>query len=365
MKKAVSFLLTTLLVVIAIFSYSKASFAADNKQGILKNYSSGSVVIGVDGKNLTLTIDKATKFTQKGIPTTLEEGAHKGIKVSYRANGSKLLEMDFGEIGEQQQGVMELNTVYTRSMTSDTNTNVSFANSKKEEIGEEEDTVYGYDPSERSKVTIGSVSVIFDTLKVTLNGKELKVVNSDGKLDPATKGDEVQLVVDPDDADRLYLQFENELTEDATKTQEDIEKILSISYKKKLFKLTTSEIFKYSVDEDVYVEINGKENTLQKALNRSNYAYLILSPNNTIIYIDSFYKDLECSIKSVNGTSLVIGVTAKGKTPFTDTLVISPALTVTAASGEALNLSDIKSGDTVLVTVDPYESYKVTNIIKK
>jgi hypothetical protein len=204
-----------------------------------------------------------------------------------------------------------------------------------------------------------------ETLKVVLNGKELKVVKEDGKLDPATKGDEVQIVKDPDDNDILYLQFEADLTEDATLGQTDIEKILQVTYKKKIFKLTTAEIFKYCVDEDVYVEVNGKESTLPKALNRSSYAYLVLSPLGNIIYIDSFYKDLECSVKSISGGTLNISVAAKGRTPFTDTLKISEAVTVQAEKGDALAVSDIKAGDTILVTVDPYESYKVISIIKK
>lgn len=365
MKKLIAFVITTIMVLGIAYSAIAATPAVVSKTGIVKGFTETSVTLGLSGVNTTYKIEKDTKVTLSSIPTPIMDAAHKGAKANIKLSGTKLLEIDFGEIGEQQQGAMELNTTYTRSMTSDTNTDVTFANSKKEEIGEEEDNVFGYDPSERNKVTIGSVAIIPETLKVVLNGKELKVVKEDGKLDPATKGDEVQIIKDAEDNDRLYLQFETDLTEDATLGQEDIEKILSVTYKKKIFKITTAEIFKYCVDEDVYVEVNGKESTLPKALNRSNYAYLVLSPLGNIIYIDSFYKDLQCTVKSISGDTLNISVNAKGRTPFTDSLKISPAVTVQAEKGDSLSLSDIKTDDTILVTVDPYEDYKVVDIIKK
>ncbi len=365
MKKVISFVIATIMILGMAYSAIAATPAAVTKTGIVKGFTEAAVTLGIGGVNITYKIEKNTKITLSTIPTPIMEAAKKGAKANITLSGTKLIAIDFGEIGEQQQGAMELTTTYTRSMTSDTNTDVTFKNSTKEEIGEEEDSVFGYDPSERNKVTIGSVAIIPETLKVVLNGKELKVVKEDGKLDPTTKGDEVQIIKDPDDNNRLYLQFEADLTEDATLGQEDIEKILSVTYKKKIFKLTTAEIFKYSVDEDVYVEVNGKESTLPKALNRSSYAYLVLSPLGNIIYIDSFYKDLESSVKSISGDTLNIGVAAKGRTPFTDTLKISEAVTVQAEKGDALEMSDIKAGDTILVTVDPYEDYKVISIIKK
>lgn len=365
MKKVISFIISTIMILAMAYSAIAAAPAVVSKTGIVKGFTEASVTLGIDGVNTIYKIEKDTKVTLSTIPTPIMEAAKKGVKANIKLSGTKLLEIDFGEIGEQQQGAMELTTTYTRVMTSDTNTEVTFANSKKEEAGEEEDNVFGYDPSERNKVTIGSVAVIPETLKVVLNGKELKVVKEDGKLDSTTKGDEVQIVKDSDDNDRLYLQFEVDLTEDATLVQEDIEKILTVTYKKKIFKITTNEIFKYCVDENVYVEVNGKESTLPKALNRSTYAYLVLSPLGNIIYIDSFYKDLQCTVKSISGDTLNISVAAKGRTPFTDTLKISEALTVQAEKGDALSLSDIKAGDTILVTVDPYENYKVIDIIKK
>lgn len=365
MKKVISFIVTTVMVLGLAYSAIAAAPAVTSKTGIVKGFTGTSVTLGVDGVNSTYKIEKDTKVTLSGTPATIMEAAKKGVKANIKLSGTKLLEIDFGEIGEQNQGVVELTTTYTREMSSDTNTEVTFANSKKEEVGEEEDTVFAYDPTVRNSVSIGSVQIIPEALKVVLNGKELKVVKEDGTFDAAVKGDEVQIFIDHEDSDEVYLKFENDLTDDAALTQEDIEKILSVTYKKKIFKITTSEILKYCVDEDVYVEVNGKESTLPKALNRCTYSYLTLSPLGNIIYLDAFYKDMECTVKSISGYTLNISVNAKGKTPFTDSLKISSVVNVSTAKGDALSISDIKANDTILVSVDPYEGYKVISIIKK
>lgn len=364
MKKLAS-LVMTLALILGMVGTALAAQSPNtvNKIGIVKGFTETSVTLGIDGKNYTYTIDKTTKVLLNDVVSTIKDAANKGVKAKIKLSGNKLVEINFNEIGEQQQGALEITATYPREMTTDTNTDVTFANSDKKEIGEEEDNVFGYLDSKT--VTIGAVSVVPGTLKVVLNGKELKVIEGSAKFDAAVAGDEVQMVTDETDKSRTNLSFEAPITDNTTAIQEDIEKILSVSYKKKIYSITTSEIFKYCVDEDVYSEINGKEATLPKVLNRSTYAYIVMNPNGSIIYINSFYKDLQCTVDKIESGKITISVNAKGRTPFTDTLIVSPAVTVIDEKGNEMALGDLTASDTIMLNVDPYDNYRVISITRK
>lgn len=343
------------------------AYAADasRQTGIVKAFSEKSITIDVNGKAATYTIGADTKILLNDQPATLATAANKGTKVSFVTKGNAATELNFSEIGEQQQGFMNLAVLYPREMMTDTSTELAYspqvtASATKTAVGEEADSSYVL--RDTKTVDIGPVELIPDSLKVVLDGKALKVIYDEKTdFDKTVEGDEVKISYDTEDEDQIVLNFEKDFTASAATTQEDIEKILKIDYKKKIFKVDITELYKFIPDENVVVELNGKEVTLQKAINRSNFAYYILNPEGRVIYINSFYQELECTIDSIKGDTIAISVNTGGKAPFSDTLKLSSALSI---NGGALSINDLKAKDKIKLTVDPYNGYQVVEITK-
>lgn len=363
MKKLLVLLLTlTLVLGMNIPAYA----AGENlQQGITKDFSETSITIIVDGKDTAYTISKATVVLLNDLPSTLTDAAYKGTKVTFKASGNAVTELNFAEIGEQHQGLMNVAVTYPREMMTDTSTELYYnkkitAQATKEEAGEESDNSFAF--RDNKTVDLGAVELIPNSLKVSVDGKELKVIYDEKtEFENTVVGDEVKISYDTEDENQVVLNFEKEFTADTAATQADAEKIIKVDYKKKIFKVYIEELYKFILDEDVYVELNGIETTLVKAMNRATYAYYVLNPQGRIIYINSFYQELECAIDSINGDTISISVNSDARTPFKDTLKLSPSLSI---NGGSLSVNDLKAGDIIKLTVDPYSGYQVTSIAK-
>ena len=357
MKKTLSFLIIAALILCTMIPVAAAE---ETVEGVVKDFSGNSITIAADGKILTYSIDSNTKILLNGMPSILSNAAYKGVKVQFKASGQKAAELNFSEIGDQHQGYMTMAVIYPREMITDTNTDLYYSpaisTASKTETGVEDESIYTVRDSKT--IDLGSIDLVKDSLKVVLNGKELKLIYDEAvQFDKSADNDEVKISYDTESENELLLNFEKEIS---GKT-EDIEKILKINYKKKMYKISVKELYNFILDENVHVELNGVETSVPKAMNRSTYAYYILNPEGRIIYINSFYQDLECVIDSINGNKISISVNISDRTPFKDTVELSPSVSI---NGGALSVNDLKVKDAIKLTIDPYDAYRVTSIVK-
>lgn len=357
MKKTLSFLIIAALVLCTMIPVAAAAGPAE---GVVKDFSGNSITIAADGKIFTYSIDSSTKILLNSAPSSLSVAAYKGVTVQFKASGQKATELNFADIGDQHQGYMNMAVIYPREMITDTNTDLYYSpktsTASKTEIGVEDETIYTVRDSKT--IDLGSIDIIKDSLKVVLNSKELKVLYDEAaQFDKSADNDEVKISYDTENENELLLNFEKEINEKA----EEIEKILKINYRKKIYKISVTELYNFNLDENVHIELNGIETSLPKAMNRSNYAYYVLNLEGKIIYINSFYQDLECVIDSIQDNKISISVNTSGKTPFKDTLALSPSVSI---NGGALTIKDLKVKDAIKLTVDPYDAYRVTSIVK-
>lgn len=383
MKKFLSVLVTTALVmsltsnVFGAQKPAKAAVKAGHKAqaiavqkgtGVVKAFSDSSVTLGVAGKNSTFKLDKSTKITLGGEVATLDQAGNKGVKAAFVTAKGKLISIDFSNIGDQGQGTIGTTSTYVRTVDTDSSlpaaANTATSTGVKTENGKVTDTLFAYGEDGNDVVALGTFDVIPGSLKVVLNGTELKVIDATAKFDPSVVGDEVQLYNDPDDQNMAKLKFEKPLLTSDTATNDDAQKILSVTYDKKMYKITTTDVLPVNVDESVYSELNGKEVSLATALNRGTFAYYILSPNATIIYVNAFYKSLACTVDNVKGNLVTFSVKIKGKTPFTDTLKVTDITNIHDVKGAPIKLSDIKAKDSITISVDPDNGYSVIDITK-
>lgn len=372
MKKAVSLLLAAALVLGNGFSVSAAvkTKAVQPKavkpvmkevsgEGVIKAFDEKSITLIVGGKSVTYTVDDGTK-----VHFMEEEAYHldvvkKGLKVQFKALGDRLTHMEVPDEGLQSQGVLGLHISDTRENITDSPI-VPAASPVlavvHKEAGEETDTSYVY--KDTKTLNIGDVVIVPDSLSVSLNGKQLKVIEGKTEFDKSVEGDEVKLVLNK----TFYsLEFEKPFAEKAP-TQEELEKMLKVTYRKKIFYLTTTEITNFPINEDVYVELNGQETSFIKALNRGTYAFIRTNLDGEIIYIDAFYKDLVCRVDKIEYDKITFSVVRNEKTAFTDTLRIAYSATIRDEKGASLDYTKIQPGTMIKISVDPYENYKIIDI---
>lgn len=365
------------------------------KTGVIKDFSDSYVIVNQDGKTVGYVIAKDADIEQIGNPIEFTEVAMKGLKITYKVllinnEPAYITYMDIPVPGLEGEGYLSLgiNSLYINKARlliggyvpfniclNNIRTNITdsslAANSTTENLdkdsgaispvvvkvdvsGEEEDS--SYVQKTETRLNIGDVNIVNGSVKVVLNNKELKVIYNNSEFDAKDKADEVKLMKDKT---FYYLLFEAPLPE------ENLEDVLEITYKKMLYTVSTSELTTYNVDDDVYVELNGEEVTLAKALNRGTYAFVTTNSMSEIIYINAFYRNLEAEITEINGNEITINGYKFGKPAFEDKLIISDDVEVIDSKGESFTFDNIKVGDIVKLTVDPELEYQVILIEKK
>lgn len=406
-------LLSLLLVLVMAFGLTISASAANKapviteveKTGVLKNFNEKSILVNEDGKSLGYAVDASTKVYQLGNIVNLMDVAKKGLKITYKVKHldgkatNILTYIDVAAPGLEGEGFLTLpvSSIATDLMKLTAGGNVGFnvclnnirgnvtdsslakpTDLKAEgaiitdaagninmtivdvkDLEPEADTAYQYDDTKN--INLGDISIVKDSLQITVNGKKLIVIDGAAAFDSKDPADEVKLVL----TKTFYsLEFEAAIAEKEPSTQEELDKILSISYTKKMYKIITSEMTAYRLNEDIYAELNGKEATLAKALNRGNYAFVLTNVDGELIYINAFYRDLECEVVSKAGNSITIKVSKPGMTTYTDKIEMSSDILITNAQDEEIAVSSISAGDKIVLTTDPEQGYKVVKIVK-
>lgn len=373
MKKVVTLLLIAVLIMGLAIPVSAA--ATGEKQGVIKAFNEKSITLGVGGKNYTYTIDSKTVVMRIDQEVDFMDVARKGIKVNFKNSGSKLTYISIPNIGAELQGnakiaVSDLRINVTDSalaadsyagLTDSTTNEVTQTTvTKVKETGYITATDYVYD--DETNLTLGDLKLDTASVKVTLNGKALKVIDGTKEFDATTVGDEVKLVL----TKTLYtMVFEKAITDNAEASLEDIEKILKVSYKKMMYEVATTETNLLPVDVEGLIELNGKETTLARATTMGNYWFVRTNPEGAVIHADAFFRDAEAVITSISKSTIKVNILKNGKVLGSETLTLSPVATIQAANGSVIAAKDLKVNNKVLITTEPAEGYQITFIKKK
>lgn len=413
MKKLLSLLLAivmTLGLTVSVSAATKVTKKAPvitevSKTGVIKGFNEKSVLVNENGRSVGYTFDQNIKIVQLGNECDVMETAKKGLVVDYKVKyidgkpTNLITFMDIAAPGLEGEGflTMAVNNLSSDlvKLTSGSNVpfnialnnvranitdsslaastdltivdaikpdaagNISMTIVDVKEVEPNEDSAYQY--ADTKKVNLGDINIVKDSVVVKVNDKQLKVIEGAATFDPANNADEVKLVL----TKTFYsLEFEAAYAEKKPATQEEFDKILNISYKVKNYKVITSEVTTYEVNDDIYSELNGKEATLTKALNRGNYAFVLTNGLGQLIYLNTFYRDLSCEVVSKSGDKLTIKVSKPGKIPYTETLTLSPDVLAINALEEEVQLSAINAGDKIVLTTDPEQQYQVVKIVK-
>lgn len=367
MKKVVSLFIMAVLIMEMVISVNAAPKV---NTGVLKNFSEKFITLSVNGKEVTYTIDANTKVYKNDELVNIMEVARKGMTVEFKFSGKKATEIKVPNYGFENSGVLSFNLIDRRENTTDSSqksreskndmkeTRVTF-----EEIGEEESNRIAY-WGELNKIVLGNITLVPDTLKVVLNGSALKVIDAKAEFDSKVVGDEVKLVTQADDPTALELLFEKNFSEDTGITQEKIQEFLSVTYKVKLYKQITTDIYNFPISENVVVDLNGKPSTLIKALNWSTSSYITTNTDGEVIYIDAVFDNFKGIVDSVKNGKISVSAVRNNKVVFTDTLELSQGVTVYATDGSVIDISALKAKDEIKLSVNPFDAYKV-NVIEK
>ena len=373
MRKIISLLLIcTLLIAMAI---PVAAAVTADKQGVIKAFSAKSITLSVAGKNYTYTIDAKTVVKRIDQDVDFMDVARKGIMVNFKNSGSKLTYINIPNIGAEMQGIAKIAVSDVRINATDSALSADSTNAAVDAAGVVTQTTVGrvkkldfkdcdefvYD--DETNLTLGDLVLELPSVKVTLNGKDLKVI-SDGKteFDPAVVGDEVKLVA----TKTLYtMVFEAAITDNKTAEQADIEKILKVTYKKQWFEIATTETNFLPVDNNAVIELNGKEVTLIKAMNMGNYWFVRTNPEGNVIHADSFYRDIEAVFTGLSKTQIKVNIIKNGVVVGSDILTPSAGLTILSADGSEITVKDLKVNDKLTLTTEPADGHKVTFIQKR
>lgn len=386
-KKAVS-LLFALFFVVGIISttpsVSAQKAAVKPGTGVVKSFTEKSLTVVESGKVNTYSITSTTKVTQLYSPANFIDVIKKGLTVTFKATGNVITEIDIPVMGSENQGDLKIKAVDINVANSDSNIAVppvdikASRNQTRKESGEEVATgfCYGNDGNmymytgEADSISLGAFEIIPGSVKAALDGKEIKILDAAAQFDSKALDDEAKLLLDKENGNIWKLKFEKNLYEDESKYSiDDLEKRLQVSYKKKLFDITTYEIYDFPFSESVIAELNGKEVPLVRALNRSTYSMFTTNTDGEVIYVNAYYRNLQCRVDSIKGNTITISKMSNPADPnsraiWSDTLTISPNIEVLDENSAPIQVASLKAKDIIKLTVDPYDGYKVSGIDK-
>ena len=326
-------------------------------------------------------VNAKTKTTNLGADADFEEVAKKGLKVNLKVLGNVATSIVVPAGGAEGQGIFGLTVVEARENVTDSPNSsrpvtvavdgrtglVNATNTKVENKEDAEETTFSYKTA--TGVELGELQATAGTLKVKLNGKALKVIEDEKiEFDPADKADEVKLVYNA----KTFvssLVFEAPIMEEKagvplSEKQEAAEQILEISFSKKEYKVTMSEMSSFPIHEDVYAELNGREVTLAKALHRGNYFLYRNNTDGEVIYIDAMYKDFECKLTAYNSKTKMLTITGYkfGNVSFTDTVKLSDDVVISTANGSPTGMVSALKAAKVKITTEAEAGYEVVSI---
>ncbi|MCX7885520.1 MAG: hypothetical protein N2448_10945 [Caloramator sp.] len=381
MKKILS-LITVLALALGIlfpaFTASAVTYKeveSNLKTGIITAFTQNSVTIIESGKKYVLPFAKNIKILKQGEMANIMDAAYKGAKVQYKVMLKKNVPVSVsyldippsGSIYDGNIGTSFSNKQITTFSYKETpNTTITLNPSRLLDVNSltlVKEFVSDYDSyviqGDGTEIFLGNYSLVQDSVKLTVAGKEIKIISDKAEFDKKDATDEAKLL--KNSKGEYILTLETPLTKEQIEKSDEVVKVV---YKVNELNMERTEILNLLVNEDVYCELNGKEVSFSKAMYRGNYASAYTNEKGEIVYINAYYRDLLCIVNSISGNKISISAIKNGYIAFNDILTINEGCNVTDVKGEEISLSNLKQGDKILITNAPDLNYQVISISK-
>lgn len=379
MKKLLS-IITVFLLVIGISlpmmtTYAKTKEVESGlKIGVVTAYTEKIVTIVENGKKYTLPLAKNAKILKQGEIVNLTDAIFKGAKVQYKTMLKNKVPVSITYIDVPPAGSIYEGLIGT-SFSNKQLTTFSYEETPKTTITKNPSLLYDVNSLLLTKelitdydsyvlqsdkvIFIGNYSLNTDSIILSIDGKEIKIISDKAEFDQKDASDEAKL--SRNSRGEYLLTLETPLTKEQ---MDKADTIIKLTYKVKELNMERTEILNLIVNEDVYCELNGKEVSFAKAMYRGNYAAALTNEKGEIIYINAYYKDLLCTVNYISENKLTVTAIKNGYPSFTENLIINEGCQVLAADGTEISINKIKPGDKIYITNSPDLNYQVISIAK-
>lgn len=209
--------------------------------------------------------------------------------------------------------------------------------------------------SNSKTVMLGNLHILPGTMKLSLDGKPLTVIDSVGGAGVFASPPGSSALLDLSNG--IYtVRFDIDVGANLAEAEKRVE----LSFQKKMYDQTTVETTYLKVAPRAYIELNGKKATLAEAFDHANFWLIRANPAGEIIHIDAYLVGMEGVVKSVSETRLVATVGGKDMT-----LTVTPGAVFANKAGGPAQLSEFKAGTAVLITNEPADEYRVIYVSLK
>lgn len=369
----------SLLVAILLIAGAVSAFAMGGKEvsieGTLTNLDESSMTVTyLDAKGKekvsTFQIGPETAVKRVDQPSDWLMVARKGLTVQVSAKGKAALAVTVPFYGLETQGrgirtadPMWIGIEDVRVNRTDSSLVAASEAKDKDgrivskvsfvEVAPELDSAWSL--SNSKTVMLGNLHILPGTMKVSLDGKALTVIDSvDGAgAFAATPGSSALL-----DLSKGVYTLKFDVDVGANFTEADAR--LKLSFQKKMYDQTTVETTYLKVAPMACIELNGKKATLAEALDVANFWQVRANPAGDIIHIDAYFVGAEGVVKSVAADKLVATFGGKDLT-----LAVSAGATFATKAGGPAELAAFKAGTAVRVTNEPADQYRVIYVSLK
>lgn len=369
MKKLVSLLIVALLICSMVVPSMAATKATTAKPltGVVQNFTDETISLKVNGKVTNYKLAGNIEVVQAGGEVDFMDVVKKGLTVQFKEAKGVISWMDVPVTGNSMIGRIESVTSKAGALVVtllEARENSTDASEAATDVVESRTTtkVMDQDFAWRTNkiVDIGAITLTPNSMKVVLEGKELKVITGDFNKDVV--GDEVKLFLDKAPVANFYkLEFEKELS--ATNLQE-LEKILTLSYEKTMYIILKHERTNLTVDENAVIEFQGKPATIGKILAEAGEVELLCDTAGDVVHISGYYSEYVCQLESIKDGKMTIFLTRGNKVYGRTTVELGDFVAMFDPFGREITEDDLYAKAHIKFSVDPYDEYRVISLTR-
>ena len=369
MKKLVSLLIVAVLVcsmVVPAMASTKATVKP--LTGIVQNFTDETISLRVNGKVTNYKLSDNLMVEQAGGEADYMDVVKKGLTIQFKEAKGVINWMDVPVTGNAMIGRLE--RIYTkagalmttllerRENTSDSSLLATDKNAVV--VGKELDDAFQW--KSNTVVNLGQLLITPGSMKVKLEGKELKVIEGTAAFNADVVGDEVRLVVNATEgAGFQTLVFEKAVN--AT-NYDTLSAILEISFEKTMFSVVAEERTELTIDENAVVEFQGKPATIAKVLAEAGEVELLCDTAGDVVHISGYYNEYVCQVESIKNGKMTIFLTRGNKVYGRTTVELGDFIAIFDPFGREITTEDIYAKAHIKFSVDPYDDFRVLSITR-